>query len=96
MPEKTIWIYSGYEFHNIFRHFASYGEYIGYPHYDKNYPDTETIKRQKILEQCDVMVDGRYIDSQRNLQLKYRGSENQRVIDIQETIKQNYITLYCD
>lgn len=42
------------------------------------------------------MVDGRYIDSQRDITLKWRGSSNQRVIDIKQSIKQNELVLYCN
>ena len=40
--------------------------------------------------------DGRYIDSQRNPSKKWAGSDNQRVISIQESIKQGKVVLYCD
>ena len=53
-------------------------------------------KRQAILKQCDVMVDGRYIDSQRDITLKWRGSSNQRVISVQKSLIQNKLVLYCD
>ena len=53
-------------------------------------------KRQAILRQCDVMVDGRYIDSQRDITLKWRGSSNQRVISVQKSLIQNKLVLYCD
>ena len=52
--------------------------------------------RHKIIEQCDVMVDGRFVDELKDLSLAYRGSSNQRVIDVQESLKQNKIILYCD
>lgn len=52
--------------------------------------------RHKIIEQCDVMVDGRFIDELKDLSLAYRGSANQRVIDVQESLKQNKIILYCE
>ena len=42
------------------------------------------------------MVDGKYIDSQRNQSKKSAGSDNQRVIDIQQSLEQNKVTLYCD
>lgn len=51
---------------------------------------------QDILKLIDVIVDGRFILSQRNISLKYRGSPNQRVIDVQKTLKSNSITYYCD
>lgn len=48
-----------------------------------------------ILKNIDVLVDGLYIDELRDLKLEFRGSSNQRVIDIQSTIKCNeVITLY--
>lgn len=52
--------------------------------------------RKEIISKCDVMVDGRYIDGLRDLSLKWRGSANQNVIDIQESIKQERLVLYCD
>ena len=42
------------------------------------------------------MVDGRYIDSQRNPSKKWAGSDNQHVIDISQSITQNKLVLYCD
>ena len=47
-----------------------------------------------ILEYVDVLVDGRYIEEQRDLTLKWCGSRNQRVIDIKKTLKENKIVLY--
>ena len=44
----------------------------------------------------DVLVDGEYIDEQRDITLAYRGSKNQRVIDIQKSLAQNKIVLYCN
>lgn len=48
----------------------------------------------RILLYIDVLVDGEYIEEQRNLTLKWCGSCNQRVIDVQETLKGNKIILY--
>lgn len=47
-----------------------------------------------ILEYADILVDGKYIEEQRDLRLKWRGSHNQRVIDVQKTLKENKIVLY--
>ena len=48
-----------------------------------------------ILKNIDVLVDGLYVDELRDLKLEFRGSSNQRVIDVQKTIKCNeVITLY--
>ena len=43
---------------------------------------------------CDVVVDGPYIEEQRNISLPYCGSSNQRVIDIKKTLENKRITLY--
>lgn len=47
----------------------------------------EDKKKKEILEYVDVLVDGRFIVSQRNINLKYRGSENQRVINVSKSLK---------
>lgn len=93
MTGKTIWLYSGYTWEDIWNYGTSGADLLGKEWYGWT---TEQIKRQQILSNCDVFIDGRYIDSQRNIQLKYRGSENQRVINIKESISQNEIVLYCD
>lgn len=40
----------------------------------------------ELLVYCDVLIDGKFILEQRNLKLKWRGSENQRVLDVQESL----------
>ena len=54
------------------------------------------VLKSNILLLCDVLVDGRYIEKKRDITLKWRGSSNKRVIDIQKTIAQKKIVLYCD
>ena len=88
-PNKSIWIYSGYQWQNIFMN----EEDEPFEH-EKEF--MLMAKRQAILRQCDVMVDGRYIDSQRDITLKWRGSSNQRVISVQKSLIQNKLVLYCD
>ena len=53
-----------------------------------------TIKQ--ILQYTDVLVDGRYLEEQRDVSLNWRGSKNQRVIDVQQSLQRNKIILYCD
>lgn len=81
-PNKSIWIYSGFRWSEIFN--------------DSVYltKDCAGWKRREIVKQCTVMVDGRYIDSQRNPSKKWAGSDNQRVIDVQKSIKNQSIILY--
>lgn len=47
-----------------------------------------------ILDYCDVIVDGQFDADKRDMRLKFRGSSNQRVIDVKESLKQNKIVLY--
>ena len=49
---------------------------------------------QRLLELADVIVDGPFIMAEKNLTLSYRGSENQRVIDMVKTRKSGEIVLY--
>ena len=72
MPEKTIWLYSGYRFEEL------------------------DERRKQIVSLVDIFVDGRYIDSQRDITLKWCGSRNQRVIDVQKSLKQREVVLYCN
>lgn len=101
-PNKTIWLYTGYiaqieierdekdDFWNDeddFYSYISFSPKSGSP-YD--------FMRSVIANHVDVLVDGRYVESQRNPSLRWRGSSNQRVIDVQESLEQNKVVLYCD
>ena len=90
---KSIWIYSGYTWEEC-QPFSEEGLLKG----SDFAPNLQKIlyKRQQIITLCDVMVDGRYIDSQRNPSKKWAGSDNQRVIDIRKSLEQNKVILYCD
>lgn len=52
------------------------------------------IEMINLLKHCNVLVDGLYVTDKRNLRIKFRGSENQRIINIKESLKQNKIVLY--
>jgi anaerobic ribonucleoside-triphosphate reductase activating protein len=54
----------------------------------------ESIKDFKIVELIDVLVDGPYIESLRDITLPWRGSSNQRVIDVQAALEKNKVILY--
>ena len=49
---------------------------------------------KKFLEQIDVLVDGKYIEKERDLNLLFRGSRNQRLIDMKKTLKENKVVLF--
>lgn len=66
-PDKTIWLYTGYNF------------------------DEVRIIRPEILEYIDVLVDGRFIQNLKSYNLIFRGSSNQRIIDVKESMKNGRI-----
>lgn len=84
--EKTIWLYTGYKFEDL----------INRIHYPLDSEWEDKILRQSIVKLCDVLVDGEYIDEQKDLSLKFRGSKNQRVIDVKQSLAQNKVVLYCN
>ena len=47
-----------------------------------------------VLEYIDVIIDGSYIEEQRDISLKYRGSKNQRIIDVQATLQRGQVVLF--
>lgn len=92
-PEKTIWLYTGFCWNDIMCSFA--GLQADYVVLDKK--DIEAWeKRREIISNVDVLVDGEYIDEQRDITLKWRGSSNQRVISVVDSLAQGKIVLYCD
>lgn len=50
---------------------------------------------ETLLKNVDVLVDGEYLESQRDLELQFRGSRNQRIIDVPKTLEQNKIVLWA-
>lgn len=89
-PEKSIWLYTGYDFDLLN---SKYNEYK-YTSFAAN--ADEWLTRWEIIFNVDVLVDGEYIDEQKDLSLKFRGSKNQRVIDVKQSLAQNKIVLFCD
>ena len=56
----------------------------------------EELKDKEALKYIDVLVDGQYKDELFNPTLKWRGSSNQRVIDVQKSLKENKTVLFCE
>ena len=85
-PDKSIWLYTGYKWDGIVRPVLT----------DDFNPERDRIidRRKKVVEMCDVLIDGRFVEGLKDLTLKFRGSSNQRIISIQESLKENKIVLY--
>ena len=83
-PNKTIWLYTGFRYEDCLIKPKVCEENIF------------RALRYEILKNVDVMVDERYIDSLRNPSAKWKGSDNQHVIDVQQSLKQGKVVLYCD
>ena len=79
-PNKDIWCYSGYLF------------------------DSELLSQSRattpitkdMLALIDVLVDGKFIEEQKNISLAFKGSENQRIIDVQKSLNENKVILLKD
>ena len=77
-PNKDIWCYTGYLF-------------------DKELLNDSRAKTDITLDMLsliDVLVDGRFIESQKNISLNFRGSENQRIILVKQSLEKGEIVLH--
>lgn len=97
LPEKSIWLYTGYTWEEVFEY-----EDISNVEDDDNkffsdiIQDLDMDTRKDIIRQCDVLIDGKYLDSQRDITLHLKGSSNQRVIEVKQSLKENRIVLHPD
>ena len=60
------------------------------------YTFDKDLKDKEVVKYIDVLVDGNYIDEKHNPKLKWRGSENQRVIDVQKSLENGEVVKYVD
>lgn len=77
-PEKSVWCYSGYDFE---KHISAFK--LG---------DPEVTK--EMLSYIDILVDGPFISELKNLNLRFKGSSNQRIIDVKESLKKGEVILW--
>lgn len=77
-PDKTIWTYSGYLFEELLD------------------PDNKRCHSEDtlpMLEMTDILVDGEFIEARKNLKLRFRGSDNQRIIKVKESLEKGEVVL---
>ena len=76
-PEKNIWCYTGYLFDR---------DLLGESR-------ARCEATDEMLSLTDVLVDGEFIQEQKNISLRFRGSENQRIIDVQKSLREGRVCL---
>ena len=79
LPQKTIWAYSGFTYD---------GELLR----EGSHPRCEVT--DELLSLLDVLVDGRFVLAQKDISLRFRGSRNQRILDLRKTREQGQIVLW--
>lgn len=77
MPQKNIWVYSGF----------TWEELTGKEKARCRQGMADRIRLDNILQNIDVLVDGEFQKDKKNIMLEFRGSENQRVIDVKKTLE---------
>ena len=78
LPEKNVWTYTGYLYEDLISE-----DWVNH-----------TIWTKSILDFADVIVDGPFILSQKDLRLRLCGSRNQRIIDMNKTRKRGELTIW--
>lgn len=80
LPEKTIWAFSGFTWEEL------------------NTPDSHSCceATPELLSLLDVLVDGRFVQALYDISLRFRGSSNQRIIDVPKTLQSGSIVLWQD
>lgn len=73
LPDKNIWMFTGFKYENLLKE-----------NHHRVYIDGIT---DFILKNIDVLVDGPFIQEERDISLKFRGSRNQRLINMKKTLK---------
>lgn len=76
-PEKDIWVFSGYTLEEMLT--------------EGMRPGCEVTS--ELLSLIDILVDGRFEEEKKNISLKFRGSENQRIIDLKKSAETGKIVL---
>ena len=80
LPEKTVWAFTGFTWEEL--------------HTEGSHPRCEVT--DELLNLIDVLVDGRYVEELKDIGLRFRGSSNQRLLDLNATRASGKLTLLPD
>ena len=80
LPEKYIWAYTGFLYEDLLR--------------EGSYPRCQVT--DELLSMVDVLVDGRFVEALKDISLRFRGSSNQRLIDLDATRRTGEVCLLPD
>lgn len=90
-PQKTIWCYTGYTLEDdLLLSAVSSTPASGAP--ARSHALCECTN--EMLSCLDVLVDGEFVEERKNISLPFRGSENQRIIDVRKTLMQGMVIPY--
>lgn len=89
-PNKTIWLYTGYQVKVFELQNSDHTEIEVFPKSQQK----SDLKRAEIISKCDVIVDGRFEEDKKDITLKWRGSRNQRVINVKESLERGEVILW--
>ena len=78
LPQKNIWSFTGFTWEEL--------------HTPGSYPRCEVT--DELLSLLDVLVDGRFVEALHDISLRFRGSSNQRIIDVRKTLASGTLTLW--
>lgn len=84
-PDKKIWIYTGYVYENIVS--KTFNECC-------SHTQADDYRRSIVTQLCDVLVDGQFQIDKKDPSLAFKGSSNQRIIDVEKSLEANKIVLY--
>lgn len=79
-PEKDVWCYTGYDFEKDI----------------KNRMMVNWAETRELIGYIDILVDGKFEEDKKNLSLRFRGSSNQRIIDVKKSLQENKVCLWAE
>lgn len=79
-PNKDVWCYSGYDFEKDIK-----GNMM-----------SKWEETRELISYIDILVDGEFVEEKKDLKLRFRGSSNQRIIDVKKSFEDDTIVLWND